>query len=45
MTDDRLKKPSGLVKWKDIPKAEPKPTNSEEDELSALLQVICLLPR
>ncbi|CAK8535786.1 unnamed protein product [Lathyrus sativus] len=38
ITDDRLKKPSGLVKWKDLPKAEPKPTNSEEDELSALLQ-------
>ncbi|CAJ2661251.1 kinesin-like protein KIF2A-like [Trifolium pratense] len=37
MTDDKLKKPSGLVKWKDLPKPEPKPTNSEDD-LSALLQ-------
>jgi kinesin family protein 2/24 len=44
MTDDKLKKPSGLVKWKDLPKPEPKPTNSEDD-LSALLQVICWLPR
>lgn len=37
MTDDKSKKPSGLVKWKDLPKAEPKPANSEDD-LSALLQ-------
>lgn len=42
MTDDKSKKPSGLVKWKDLPKAEPKPANSEDD-LSALLQVICWL--
>lgn len=39
MTDERLKKPSGLVKWKDLPRVEPKITNPEDD-LSALLQVI-----
>ncbi|XP_004486737.1 kinesin-like protein KIN-13B [Cicer arietinum] len=37
MTDERLKKPSGLVKWKDLPRVEPKITNPEDD-LSALLQ-------
>lgn len=42
-TDDKLKKPGGQIKWKDVPKVEPKITNAEDD-LTALLQVIyCLL--
>lgn len=41
-TDDKLKKPSGQIKWKDIPKVEPQITHAEDD-LSALLQVSCLL--
>ncbi|KAL9323093.1 hypothetical protein ACSQ67_011146 [Phaseolus vulgaris] len=36
-TDDKLKKPSGLMKWKDLPKVEPQTTRAEDD-LNALLQ-------
>lgn len=38
-TDDKLKKPSGQqIKWKDLPRVEPKTTRSEDD-LNDLLQV------
>jgi len=43
-TDDKLKKPSGLMKWKDLPKVEPQTTHAEDD-LNALLQVSCWLLR
>lgn len=43
-TDDKLKKPGGQIKWKDLPKVEPKTTNPEDD-LNVLLQVIYLLLR
>ncbi|KAL2338081.1 hypothetical protein Fmac_012527 [Flemingia macrophylla] len=36
-TDDKFKKPSGQIKWKDIPKVEPKTVHSDDD-LNALLQ-------
>ncbi|XP_061338537.1 kinesin-like protein KIN-13B [Gastrolobium bilobum] len=35
--DDKLKKPSGQIKWKDLPKVERKTAHSEDD-LNALLQ-------
>lgn len=39
VTDDRFKKPpNGQIKWKDIPKVEPKAVQSDDD-LNALLQV------
>ena len=38
VTDDKLKKPNGQIKWKDLPKVEPK-TEHSDDDLSALLQV------
>lgn len=37
-TEVKLKKPSGQIKWKDLPKAEPKAA-SPEDDLNDLLQV------
>lgn len=36
-TEVKLKKPSGQIKWKDLPKAEPKAA-SPEDDLNDLLQ-------
>ncbi|KAK7255368.1 hypothetical protein RIF29_28777 [Crotalaria pallida] len=36
-TDDKLKKPYGQIKWKDLPKVEPK-TARLDDDLNALLQ-------
>ncbi|XP_020226866.1 kinesin-like protein KIN-13B [Cajanus cajan] len=36
-TDDKFKKPNGQIKWKDIPKIEPKTVHSDDD-LNALLQ-------
>ncbi|XP_015933563.1 kinesin-like protein KIN-13B [Arachis duranensis] len=36
-TEDKLKKPSGQVKWKDLPRSEPKTMHSEDD-LAELLQ-------
>ncbi|KAK7325178.1 hypothetical protein VNO77_29314 [Canavalia gladiata] len=36
-TDDKLKKPSGQIKWRDLPKVEPQTTHNEDD-LNALLQ-------
>ncbi|KAK7294197.1 hypothetical protein RJT34_17083 [Clitoria ternatea] len=36
-TDDKLRKPNGQIKWKDIPKVEPK-TIHADDDLNALLQ-------
>lgn len=39
VTDDKFKKPpNGQIKWKDIPKVEPKTVQSDDD-LNALLQV------
>lgn len=37
-TDDKLRKPNGQVKWKDIPKVEPRVANPDDD-LNTLLQV------
>uniref|UniRef100_A0A0R0J8F4 Kinesin-like protein n=1 Tax=Glycine max TaxID=3847 RepID=A0A0R0J8F4_SOYBN len=37
-TDDKFKKPNGQIKWKDIPKVEPKTVHSDDDDLTALLQ-------
>lgn len=37
-TDDKLKKPNGQIKWKDLPKVEAKVAHSDSD-LNALLQV------
>lgn len=38
--DDKFKKPpNGQIKWKDIPKVESKPVQSDDDDLNALLQV------
>ncbi|XP_020202819.1 kinesin-like protein KIN-13B [Cajanus cajan] len=36
-TEDKLKKPSGQIKWKELPKVEPQTTHAEDD-LNALLQ-------
>ncbi|KAK7271913.1 hypothetical protein RJT34_28183 [Clitoria ternatea] len=36
-TDDKLRKPSGQIKWKELPKIEPQTTHAEDD-LNALLQ-------
>ncbi|RDY04745.1 Kinesin-like protein KIN-13B [Mucuna pruriens] len=36
-TDDKFKKPNDQIKWKDIPKVEPKTVHSDDD-LNALLQ-------
>ncbi|KAF7843339.1 kinesin-like protein KIN-13B [Senna tora] len=37
-TDNKFKKPNSQIKWKDIPKVEPKVANSDDDDLNALLQ-------
>lgn len=37
-SDDKIRKPSGLTKWKDLPKFESKNSHSDDD-LNALLRV------